>query len=257
VILALFCGIPFGLFPIIFCEEFYSIMPSNRSLIDFLYSLWLPITTSFLPLGIPVLIASWYLTKQILFNFHNIDGNGNDNHVYNLFDLYKVVILLLVGDLYVYLNHRYLGHASIAHKNSVIRWFANNHYAHHQIEKLDLIAGFDGNLFELSFTVYNIPFGIMGYLLSLNVSLTLIGYITILLMQASHHCNYNSNIGILKEIFMDAHCHKLHHCYGKNGKHCNYAVLFTFWDRIGGTFYSNWNISPDHYFKYKKILDFK
>ena len=63
------------------------------------------------------------------------------------------------------------------------------------------------------------------------------------------------NIGPLKYIFMDNHAHKLHHC--RKGNLINHAAAFSFYDRLWGTYYEDWNMSANYLHHYRIPLPIK
>lgn len=181
-------------------------------------------------IGGSVVIAMWYLLNLI-----PIRATLSQNWA-------LIILAVFLTDLAYYGSHRYLNHGK--GRSKLAKWYKKNHALHHSVTELDFLRGNISSLIDTAITGFQIPLGVIAFVLGLDLYATLIAYGFVLMLQGTHHVNYTFNIGALKYLFMDNHAHKLHHC--RRGSLINHGALFSIWDRLGGTYYENWELSSNY-----------
>ena len=154
------------------------------------------------------------------------------------FNICNIILHIILIDLSYYTIHRWLYHSKIY--KGVGGWFQYVHLPHHIIRYLDFVRGSHSSLLDNGVLGYQLFCAVWGYLLGLNMESILVSYYICLLLQIVHHCNYTFSISLLRYVFIDSHCHKLHHCIG--GDNINFGGLLSVWDLLFGTFYENHDI---------------
>lgn len=163
-----------------------------------------------------------------------------------------VLILLAVAltDFIYYFIHRYLNHGK--NKGGIKKLYRISHGHHHSIEAMDFLRGNLTSVLDTAVAGFQVPLVLVSALLGLSFEATVVAYGLVLMLQITHHVNHNFNIGYLGYIFVDNHSHKFHHCPG--GQLVNFAALFSFYDRIFGTFYDSAAYSASHMAKFQITL---
>jgi sterol desaturase/sphingolipid hydroxylase (fatty acid hydroxylase superfamily) len=71
-------------------------------------------------------------------------------------------------------------------------------------------------------------------------------YIAILLewYRMVYHANIRTNYGPLKHILVTPQFHRIHHSNERRHADANFGVIFTFWDRLFGTHWNNYDEYP-------------
>lgn len=145
---------------------------------------------------------------------------------------------VLLNDFVYYCYHRFLTHGF---PGSV---FEHVHSPHHRIQVLDFCRGNLSSILDTAVLGFQIPLGWIAAVYHMSFDATLIVYVIILLLQATHHVNHTFSIGSLRFFLVDNHSHKLHHCpWGSN---INFGACFSMWDRNLGTFYEDWKLNTSH-----------
>jgi len=155
---------------------------------------------------------------------------------------WAVLTALALTDLAYYAIHRWLYHSRGRHP--LLRWCRRVHARHHAVSHLDFLRGNVASLIDTAFTSFQVPLGVIAVIAGMGLIDTLIAYALVLMFQTTDHLNHTLNLGGLRHVFIDNHAHKLHHC--KGGTRLNYAVVFTLWDRIFGSYHEDWSRSPAH-----------
>lgn len=166
------------------------------------------------------------------------------------FSICKIILNIILADLAYYLVHRFLFHSKS--KYVILKYFHNSHKIHHVVKSLDFIRGNDASIFDAALVGFQLFNAIFGVILSMDFISIYISNMIILLMQLAHHTNYTFDIGFLKVIFVDSHCHKLHHCI--DGYNINYGGILSIWDKIFLTFHENSAICTNYYHHTKKLI---
>ena len=60
-----------------------------------------------------------------------------------------------------------------------------------------------------------------------------------------YHANLKTNYGFLKYFMVTPQAHRIHHSLNPRHQDKNFGVIFTFWDRLFGTLYKNYDEYPD------------
>ena len=149
---------------------------------------------------------------------------------------------VMLTDAAYYCIHRWLNHGRS--RGRIARWFRTNHVTHHLVPHLDFTRGNHSSLCDTAVTGFQLPLALIATVLGLDLASTLTAYGLVLMLQATHHVNHTFSLGVLRYFFMDNHAHKLHHC--KGGRRINHAAMFSLWDRLGGTYYEDWDLNANY-----------
>ena len=168
--------------------------------------------------------------------------NPDSTYLYLFFSL--LVHFLLVDETY-YFIHRILYHhlEGSGKPSEILKFFYRIHLPHHLVRNLDFLRGSHSSLIDngiLGFQLFSVIYGVFLRLTLPQIFLT---YYLILALQIAHHANYTFNIGPLRYIFIDSHCHKIHHCFG--GWRLNLGGVCSIWDLMLGTYYEDHRLSPN------------
>ena len=155
-------------------------------------------------------------------------------------DWYKIVVAIALSDLWYYCIHRWFMHSKSNH--TLAKKLRQEHAMHHSITDLDFFRGNKGSVIDNGVISFAFPLAIISTFLGLSLPGVLLAYIILMSIQITHHVNHSFQIGWLKYIIFDSHAHKLHHC--KRGRLVNFAAVFAFWDRLFGTYYEDFSLSP-------------
>lgn len=140
----------------------------------------------------------------------------------------SAILSLLIIDFFHYINHR------LHHRISFL-W--KLHRLHHSDSKVDPLTTFLHHPIEAitsyfilisCYVIFDIPVPV------------LIGYAFLQAVHApfTHMRNLLSDKinGILNLVFVSPNFHRIHHSLDYNHSNSNYGLIFTFWDRIFGTY---------------------
>ena len=166
------------------------------------------------------------------------------------FSITNIIINIIMTDFMYYIIHRFIFHNTM--KNKFMKYLHNAHKSHHTNNKLDFIRGNDASIMDASILGFQLFNAIFGVILAMDFRSVFISNMIILLSQIAHHANYTFNISWLNLIFIDSHCHKLHHCI--DGYNINYGGIFSFWDELFLTFHEDPSICTNYYHFNKKII---
>ena len=153
-----------------------------------------------------------------------------------------IIAATLLTDLGYYWIHRTLSHSNGG--NRLLRYYRRKHLAHHSVTEMDFMRGNQSSLVDTALSQFQPSLILISWGLGMELAPTLVAYGLILALQATDHTSVTFNIGPLKYIFMDNHAHKLHHCV--KGDLINHAAAFSFYDRLWGTYYEDWNLSANY-----------
>lgn len=138
----------------------------------------------------------------------------------------ELVLAFFVTDVFQYWAHR------IFHSNQYLWRF---HAIHHSTRAMDWLAGSRTHFIDIFFTrsISFIPLYVFGF-----STLTFNIYVVVISIHAVYiHANTTLNIGPLKTILTTPQYHHWHHCLEKEKYGKNFAVFFSFIDRIFGTYF--------------------
>jgi sterol desaturase/sphingolipid hydroxylase (fatty acid hydroxylase superfamily) len=156
-------------------------------------------------------------------------------------------------DLAYYWIHRMLSHSR--GNAPILKYYRKKHAAHHSVTELDFLRGNQSSLVDTAISQFQPSLIVISYFLGMDLATTWSAYLLILMLQATDHTSVTYNIGWLKYIFMDNHAHKLHHC--KRGNLINHAAAFSFYDRLWGTYYEDWNLNANYLHHHRIALPIK
>lgn len=147
----------------------------------------------------------------------------------------KIILATLLTDFFNYWIHFHM------HKQN---WFWKTHIHHHRIEELYWFSGLRASLGHYaSFIFSRITVGIV--LFNLN-SFELLIYLSIgLITNFYQHTNAKLSHPYIEWILVTPRIHRLHHA--SNGKRLkNIATIFSFWDRLFGTYENPESVAPGY-----------
>jgi len=132
------------------------------------------------------------------------------------------------------------GHHFIRHKVSVFWHF---HTIHHSQREMNLFTDLRVHVAEriIALTLTFIPLAMLGIgpPTDLYVAVGLNWYTRV------YHANLRTNYGILKHVLVTPQSHRIHHSIEQRHQDKNFGVIFTIWDRMFGTLYSNYAEYPE------------
>ena len=166
---------------------------------------------------------------------------------------YKIVIAILMADLWYYSIHRWFMHSK--GRAWIITKLRKEHAIHHSITDLDFFRGNKGSVIDNGVVSFALPLAIFSTILGLNFAATLMVYQILMLVQVTHHVNHSFQIGKLRYIVFDSHAHKMHHC--NRGRLVNFAAVFSIWDRLFGTYYEDFSKCPSYMHAHRIKLSIK
>jgi sterol desaturase/sphingolipid hydroxylase (fatty acid hydroxylase superfamily) len=164
-----------------------------------------------------------------------------------------IAIAVCLTDLFYYIIHRFLSHG--VGENPIVAFYRHAHGAHHSVAELDFIRGNQSSLVDTALSQFQPSIIIISAFLGMDLPSTFVAYALVLMLQSTDHVNFTCNIGFLKYIFMDNHAHRFHHC--RRGNLVNHGAVFSFYDRIFGTYYEDWNISSGFIHHNRLLLPIK
>jgi sterol desaturase/sphingolipid hydroxylase (fatty acid hydroxylase superfamily) len=145
-----------------------------------------------------------------------------------------VVLAVLMGDLLNWFHHY------LRHKIAVLWLF---HTIHHSQKQMNMFTDLRVHLVEYAVTkpITVLPLFVLGLDMQLAFWLTLLleSYTRI------YHGNLRTNYGPLRYLMVTPQSHRIHHSTESRHADKNFAVLFSFWDRLFGTQWPNYNEYPE------------
>ncbi len=178
-------------------------------------------TTAIIGFGFAFLL----LKSTIIVNDYNI----GIIHLFELPLFFESIICLFILDLIgAYLVHY------IEHK---VPWMWKFHLVHHTDMNVDVTTGLRHHPGE---TIFRILFTILGVFVS-GASIGVVMLYQSLSVLFAHITHANINVprkidNILSYIFITPNMHKIHHHFQLPLTDSNYGNIFSFWDRIFGTY---------------------
>jgi sterol desaturase/sphingolipid hydroxylase (fatty acid hydroxylase superfamily) len=143
----------------------------------------------------------------------------------------QIFIALALGDLTLYWLHR------IFHKIKPL-WFL--HMYHHSTTEMTVFSASRDN--PAVGAIWSIFLGVSSSLFGSPIEIPLwVIFINIFHTQIIHS-KISSDWGIIGSIFISPQAHLIHHSYEKEHIDKNFGFLFTFWDRLFGTYYKGNNL---------------
>ena len=162
-----------------------------------------------------------------------------------------ITCTVMANDFLNYVYHRWFCHG--IWRGRLWAWFRSIHIPHHSIEVLDFLRGNQSSFLDTAVLGFQWSMPLLARCSSVDVPSTMVAYMIILQLQATHHMNFTSNIGPLQFVFVDNHNHKMHHLPW--GSRVNYGACFSIWDRMFGTCYENWSIRTNYYHATRRALE--
>ncbi len=145
----------------------------------------------------------------------------------------RVVLAVLAGDLTNWLHH------FIRHKVQMLWLF---HTVHHSQRQMNMFTDLRVHLVEyvVAKPLTLFPLFVLGLDVELAFWLTLVleSYTRV------YHGNLRTNYGLLRYVLVTPQSHRIHHSIEPRHQDKNFAVLFSFWDRLFGTQWTGYDEYP-------------
>ena len=154
----------------------------------------------------------------------------------------RMLLAVALCDLWYFSLHRWLMHGR--GREATTRRFRREHGIHHRVTALDFFRGNQGSLIDNGVVSFPLPLILCSLVLGLSPGAVAWVYLVLMLVQVTHHVNHTFDIGVLRYVVLDSHAHKMHHC--SRGQLVNFAAVFSVWDRLLGSYYENYDLSPSH-----------
>ena len=143
------------------------------------------------------------------------------------------ILAVLAGDFLNWLHHY------IRHKVQLFWLF---HTIHHSQRQMNMFTDLRVHLVEYAIAkpITILPLFIFG----LNIQLAF--WLTLVLESYTHiyHANIRSNYGPLRYLLVTPQSHRIHHSSLPQHMDKNFAVIFSFWDRLFGTQWTHYDEYP-------------
>lgn len=181
-----------------------------------LYTDWVAIPLATAVYELPEL-QGWYASVQTLPGVLVIIGN------------------LLLGDLIVYWTHRFLHRAVLWH----------SHAWHHASRHVWWLSGLRGSPVHMVLTL--LPYTLANVIFFLPGSELLI-WVIVFGMLNQHWLHSNIRLpypDLIEKVFVTPRYHFVHHSANVRLTNSNYAFVFTFWDKLFGTYTDPAHVSED------------
>ncbi|MBC7429618.1 MAG: sterol desaturase family protein [Bacteriovorax sp.] len=176
-------------------------------------------------LAFVLLSMSGILISTPLINYYRSLDMSFLSALHNLNSFTKVILATLITDFLNYWIHYYM------HKKA---WYWKAHVHHHRVENLYWFSGLRASFGHyVSFILSRVTVGILLFNLS---SGELFVYLSIgLFTNFYQHTNARIGHRYVEWILVTPRVHRLHHA--SNGSRMkNIATIFSFWDRVFGTY---------------------
>jgi sterol desaturase/sphingolipid hydroxylase (fatty acid hydroxylase superfamily) len=154
----------------------------------------------------------------------------------------RLLLGMMATDFWYFALHGFFMHGK--GRALVERFVRREHVIHHAVTELDFWRGNVGSVLDNGFVSFPLPLALFSIPLGLDLASAIFVYMTLMTVQVTHHVNHSFDIGPLKLLVFDSHAHKMHHC--GRGRLVNFAAMFAVWDRVFGTYYEDWSLSPSY-----------
>lgn len=136
----------------------------------------------------------------------------------------KFILGILLVDFLQWFHHWF------RHKVPLLWHF---HTVHHSQRKMNMFTDFRYHIFEYLVTepISIIPFFILGFSPPRVIAFVIFTKVLTLF----YHSNIKTNLGPLRYILVTPQYHRIHHSIEPEHQDKNFAVIFSFWDRLFGT----------------------
>lgn len=141
----------------------------------------------------------------------------------------QALALVVIADFFDYFRHRH------EHESSGLFW--RIHSVHHSIRRFSLLSGLALHPLETVLTYAS--YGLVAGALGLPLDALLLGFALALIVMGAQHTNVASSLGRLSSVLAHTDGHRWHHDIAlEAGHNVNYANVFSFWDRLWGSYYA-------------------
>jgi sterol desaturase/sphingolipid hydroxylase (fatty acid hydroxylase superfamily) len=145
----------------------------------------------------------------------------------------RVVGALVIADFALWWHHLFM------HK---VKFFWVFHSVHHSQRELNIFTNLRFHVGEVlvSRTIRYTPL----YILNLDFQLAVWIPVVIEAYERVYHANLRTGYGLLKYVLVTPQSHRIHHSADKRHFDKNFGILFSFWDRLFGTQWANYDEYP-------------
>lgn len=178
------------------------------------------------------LVASFYFFLSLFFirhlNFLTIEAvQGWPMTV-------RAVVSYLFADFLAWFHH------FVRHKVKPL-WFF--HTVHHSQREINFFT--EGRVHVMEYLVASLLIFIPSHIMQVDISIILWLPVFHEWYKHIYHANLKTNYGPLKHFMVTPQSHRIHHSVKPEHRDKNLGVIFTFWDRIFGTLYKNYDEYPE------------
>lgn len=139
----------------------------------------------------------------------------------------QALALVAASDFLDYFRHRH------EHESTGLFWRV--HSVHHSIRHFSLLDGLALHPLEAVFTF--VSYGLVSGLLGFRFEVMVLGFTLAMIAMGAQHTNAPTRLGLLSNVLAHADGHRWHHDIAlSSGRNVNYANVFSFWDRLWGSF---------------------
>lgn len=147
----------------------------------------------------------------------------------------QIVAVILVSDFMAWFHHL------VRHK---VPWFWQFHIIHHSQQQMNLFTDLRNHPID-TLIAYTVRFVPLVSLTSHAVFPTAAGWVFFNRWYTHfYHANLKTNFGPLRYVLVTPQSHRIHHSVREEHQDRNFGVLFSFWDRIFGTLYRDYDDYP-------------
>jgi sterol desaturase/sphingolipid hydroxylase (fatty acid hydroxylase superfamily) len=139
--------------------------------------------------------------------------------------IWQVVIAIILGDLTIYIFHRWMHSSDLGWKIHVV---------HHSPSKLHFWASARSHPINVAFT-YLFEVGLL-MILGTSIEALSIWTVFMSLNGLFQHCNIDLKPGILNSILATSDVHRIHHSTNWDESNSNFGNTTVLWDRLFGTY---------------------
>jgi len=165
-------------------------------------------------------VSSLYQMSENFFSLKLLSDLDYDN-------IFVVLGVLILLDFLIYFWH------SLNHKVSFLWIF---HKAHHTELYLNALSGLRFHIGELILSII-FKSVVLVMFFGIPIEIILLSEIFIVIFSVFHHSNIVfRGEKLFSKIVIVPYLHQVHHSVTRNDHDSNYGVVFSFWDRIFGTF---------------------
>jgi len=169
-----------------------------------------------------------YIAPEIINYMESFDSIYSTQDIFLKLPIYlQVIIYLLLADFLVYFTHRMVHHKRL--------W--STHAYHHYPKEVNWVSGMKGS--PIHYLILLVPYTAAACLVLIDMNPSYALFLLILDIGYQHFTHTNIRLPYSKYIeyvFVTPRVHLGHHHSSIDHTNSNYGLMFTFWDRLFGTY---------------------